>query len=1087
MADGQTLKQTLQLQILGTQQMVSAIKQLENSNRKYSEALLTTRKNQNQNRESARKLSDQGLANIQAGLVQLSTYLLNMNVKINNVFESMQKGFAKTETAMNLLKSTMGLAGETEISALGDFTKAEDTISRLAMTTEYTKAEIAGAFQSMKQDGLSLDDTLGVIGDTLQFATASGGMLSLEEAAKITTLTFKTLGGDTKNMGKNLNSLYKVTTDTSLGFDGIRESLSGLRIGAQYFAKSELREATINTFIAALMEGGESAANAGLKFKNFGGSILSMYNNLKSLDRKLQATGKLSKRSNLKNIAIQRLTGASDLDIGYINKALEKNYKSVADALKYNYAGVMRARNEYAIEQLFTIDSETGKRALKSVEDFGTDLLNRYRQIAKQKGVVEAQATLKQAFGTESGSQTIKALDLFLKKRGTSLKEYAKGINNDLGELDRAQADALKTLDKRIKLSESAESALSEAIFKHDVYARAGLDTYTELVKATGTLMTNNQTLASTTSFLGRSLQMLTGIGTNLGFMLTASATFSIALRHSMTQAGGAAKGLGATMSAFGKVFLAPTLAVVVQLTGGLFLLGVAIVAVMKYFSGAETIGEGFAIILERIKNAAKSVGGLFQAMFSKDLQGKSVKELSKQFFSLRNQIDTAQQSLLGMQKGSPVYTKQEDAIKKLEDRLNSLNSAIGTSGREGMQFMQTYGLEGLVYSLGSAMDIMRSLFMGFGRIAEGMLVPVMMSLHVIFTLVGGALNLMLMPFKFLAVIFSGASDEASVTAFALRLVGGALGILLSGMLIFKSYTFFTSMITLMGTKFKALTGSLEGAGTRLNKMSIAMNSAQNTSQKQLTFLERLKLKYDALRGKVDNYNRAVSQSTSVSDQFLTKKQALVGTLSKMNTGLAAAGAGFLTVGAGIKSFSQEGSALYGIGDALTTVGGAMLFLIPIIQLASTVMTVFGLSVAAAFGWIAGIGLAIYGLASLFSYFSDSTDTEETASLAKTAEATPIKTINQVAMSTQSTMDSLNSGNAGTYSSSPSTTQPMVNNSTSYYANTSSAGGSTQNIKENVQGNKYNISNLEIKVDSPEEVSTVLANLQADGIATGTT
>lgn len=417
MTDSQ-LTQVLNLQVMGTDRMVAAIRQVERSQRRYSESLLRTSANQDRARRSGRKLSDQGLANIQAGLVQLSTYLLNMNVKINNVFDSMQKGFGKTETAMNLLKSTMGLAGEKDAKALETFTQAEDKINQLAMTTEYTKAEIAGAFQTMKQDSLSLNETLDVIGDTLQFATASGGMLSLKEAAEITTLTFKTLGGETKNMGRNLNSLYKATTDTGLGFDGIREALSGLRVGARYFAQSELREATVTTFIAALMEGGESAANAGLKFKNFGKSIIDMYSNLTALDRKLQQTGKLSKKANLKNLAIQRLTGAAELDIKIINKALGESYKSIGDALKKNYAGVMRVRNQYAIGQLFTVGKD-GKVALKSVEQFGTDLLKRYRDMVKSgpKGLVEAEATLKQAFGTEAGTQAIKALDIFLKEK----------------------------------------------------------------------------------------------------------------------------------------------------------------------------------------------------------------------------------------------------------------------------------------------------------------------------------------------------------------------------------------------------------------------------------------------------------------------------------------------------------------------------------------------------------------------------------------------------------------------------------------------------------------------------------------------
>ena len=101
---------------------------------------------------------------------------------------------------------------------------------------------------------------------------------------------------------------------------------------------------------------------------------------------------------------------------------------------------------------------------------------------------------------------------------------------------------------------------------------------------------------------LGRAAQVFTNIGTNVGFALTAMATFSMALVHAKRQAavtGTAVKGLSGTLRAFNKIFLTPALGVTVQMAGGLFVLGVALVGVMKYFSGAKTIGEGFHIILD--------------------------------------------------------------------------------------------------------------------------------------------------------------------------------------------------------------------------------------------------------------------------------------------------------------------------------------------------------------------------------------------------------------------------------------------------------------------------------------------------------
>lgn len=1092
MTDSQ-LTQVLNLQVMGTDRMVAAIRQVERSQRRYSESLLRTSANQDRARRSGRKLSDQGLANIQAGLVQLSTYLLNMNVKINNVFDSMQKGFGKTETAMNLLKSTMGLAGEKDAKALETFTQAEASINQLAMTTEYTKAEIAGAFQTMKQDGLSLNDTLGVIGDTLQFATASGGILSLEEAAKITTLTFKTLGGDTKAMGKNLNSLYKVTTDTGLGFDGIREALSGLRIGAQSFAKSELREATINTFIAALMEGGESAANAGLKFKNFGGSILDMYNNLTSLDRKLQETGKLSKRANLKNLAIQRLTGASDLKIGELNKHFKKKYKSVEDALKKNYAGVMQVRNRYAISQLFTRDEKTGKLALKSAEDFGTDLLNKYRDIAKKKNVVAAQATLKQAFGTDAGSQTIKALDLFLKKRGTSLKEYAKGVNQDLGELDKAQADALKTLEKRIKLSESAEDALSEAIFKHDVYARAGLDTYTELVKATGTLMKNNESLASTTSFLGRSLQLLTGVGTNLGFMLTAAATFSIALKHAQTNVAGTTKSLGSTMRAFGKMFLAPTLTVVIQLAGGLFILGVMVVATMKYFSEAETMGEGFRVVLDKIKASAKALGGMFQLMFDKRMSGKRLADFIKENNRLRLSYEDQQIALMqaeqGLGKNSQEYKDAASKLADLNKQLEKQNSLLTISGREGLEALSDkYDMKKTSYALASGLDMLRDIFTGFGRIAEGMIVPVMASLTIVFTLLKGVVGAILIPFKILAFIFTGASDEASLLSHSLRIVGFALGMLISGFLIFKTFTFFTSMITLIGTKFKGMRAAVESTSTSLNKMNVAIKSHDLSAKRQLTLLEKLKLRYQALRGQVDNYNRSVIQSKSASQSFTEQKNKLAGALSSGAGAAMGLAGGLLLIGEGMKNFSDESSWIYGVGDQLSKWGGIILMITPLIQMLTFAMTTLELSFAAAFGWIALIVVGIIALATalkgIYNWWKGK-DTKEEAESGKGTNSvqslgTPFNPKNRLAAAT---------GATGADMFKQPTTTPVIGGNTSNYV--SNGGFTTQQTKrvDRYTENQYNIRQFTLNATGNVDTDEVFNSLKqlSPGMSTADT
>ena len=67
---------------------------------------------------AAGKLSDQGLANIQAGLVQLSTYLMIFNQGLNNTFDKALNRFKEADLALNRMRITMGLTGENSVDML---------------------------------------------------------------------------------------------------------------------------------------------------------------------------------------------------------------------------------------------------------------------------------------------------------------------------------------------------------------------------------------------------------------------------------------------------------------------------------------------------------------------------------------------------------------------------------------------------------------------------------------------------------------------------------------------------------------------------------------------------------------------------------------------------------------------------------------------------------------------------------------------------------------------------------------------------------------------------------------------------------
>ena len=1090
-----TVNQLLQLKITGTNDVVNAINRVVKSQDRYAKALLRTSKQQKNTQKTSKQLSDQGLANIQAGLVQLSTYLLNMNVKINNVFDSMQKGFAKTETSMNILKTTMGLATKTSEEDLRPFTEASSKISQLALTTEYTKSEIADAFSQMKRDGLSYKDAISVIDKTLQFATASAGLVSLKEASEITTLTFKTLGGDTKDMGKNLNKLFKITQDSSLGVDGLREALSGLRSVSKSFGDSELKESTLLTFLGALMEQGESAANAGLKLKNFGEATTGMYKNLSALQNKM-AVGSATRKVNAKNLAILRLAGVFNtkeaLDLvntsyeevkGKITAKIDGTFTSVEAAVKKNFRKYMPMLNKFAISKLYTV-GEDGKASLKSIEDFGESVLTMYKKIKEEQGPLVATTTLSSAFGTEAGSATIKAIQSYLKRRDNiGLTDYAEDINTNLNELGNAQADALKTLEKRIKLSESAESALSEAIFKHDVYAKAGLDTYTELVKATGLLMTNNESLASTTSFLGRGLQLLTGVGTNLGFMLTAAATFSIGLGHAQKTVGNTTRGLGATLGSFGKVFLMPTVAVVAQLAGGLAILGLGVVAVMKYFSDGKSIGEGFGIVLDRVQASAKALGGMFQMMFSDKLAGSSISDKIKEFYGLRKQMTELEGNLqnAGTDDEKTQLKKQKQALYKQQAELNKM---LGESGRSGLEMLEAYHLESVSGSLAHVMDTFRSLGNIFSNVAEGMLIPIVGSLGIVFSVLKVAVQTLLVPFEFLAYLFGGANDQASATTAVLKGFGVVLGMIVSTFLIFKTFSFLGSTLTLIGTKFQGLNAKIVSTKGRYDQLTAAintnsqqqtLNNQQPLPAKQLTFLETLKLKYQALTGQIKDYNGAVRKSTSIADKFNEKKKALKDTFTGLSVGVGVAGGGLMAIGSLMSNLGFEESA-----NSVNKLGMFLLALAPIITLITTLMTALGITTWAAFGWlILGLGAVVglgYGISSLVS-------DDKTTSAVSTTEKITTPTVLASNMVTGS--------NPGSTGSGPFQTPyaPPVANANNGFVSQVSTPSSSQRIEKNVEKEVVIHSlNMTINTDNADEIIDVFSNIQGgSSFATGQT
>jgi len=273
------LTQVINLRIQGTRQVSNDIRSVTNAIDRLTTAFNRSSNSQKSHQKQT-KTSQQGLSNIQAGLVQLSTWLLNANVRINNLFDNMTKRFVESETAVNQLKITMGLAGESAsdpmfMARFAEFDRFKSKIDELAMTTEYTKKEVADAFTDLVQSGRKGTEAMAMLHSTLQLATASGGKLDLGKAVNIATLTLGTLGGSVEDVRDNLNMLLKTSQKTKIGFKDLEQVLGGLRASYSKFSETKgvSREAELMALASATRFMGLSGAEAAQKVDQFSRSI----------------------------------------------------------------------------------------------------------------------------------------------------------------------------------------------------------------------------------------------------------------------------------------------------------------------------------------------------------------------------------------------------------------------------------------------------------------------------------------------------------------------------------------------------------------------------------------------------------------------------------------------------------------------------------------------------------------------------------------------------------------------------------------------------------------------------------------------
>ena len=364
--------------------------------------------------------------------------------------------------------------------------------------------------------------------------------------------------------------------------------------------------------------------------------------------------------------------------------------------------------------------------------------------------------------------------------------------------------------------------------------------------------------------------------------MLTAAATFSIGLSHAQKVAGVSTKGLGAVLGSFHKVFLAPTLSVVLTLGGAFILAGLGLVAFMQHISGADSIGEGFKITLQNIKDQAETLTAFLKMAFSGAGLNKGL--VTRQADIVGN-IQKLNEALVVAQTGG-----DEKAAKALQGQINDLNierqeylklvGAKTDSTIAGMSGETRDRLMGLAESA-------KAFFDGMSSLMQGVLMPLSMTIGSILSGVVFVAKIILTPFIAVISALTGMGDS-------LKIVGALIGTVFSVSLIIGVATAIKSLVTgVLGS----LTGGLGRAKVAMSEYEISLAQSQG---KAISRIDHMIAKYELLTGKVEAASARLGRNIGAE-----REGAAAARVAELNR-LRASGMDEAAVAAGMRAYDQQ-------------------------------------------------------------------------------------------------------------------------------------------------------------------------------------
>lgn len=816
--------------------VVNHVSRLERGLNSMSASLNNNSSAMSRNTRNAKRFSDQGLANIQAGLVQLSTYMMLFNQRLDNMFDKATNRFAGVDEALTQLRITMGMTGERSIDMLRGMTPKDQTLGQydlitermelLAKTTQFTNQELVKASDEFARTGRTAQESIILTDLARQLSAASAGAIDLAGAVSMVNNSIFAFGGDVSKVSVSLDRMVKASQTLNMSLPDVREGFKSLGGALSNLSnKSGDADAFFLMMLAGFKSLGKSPRESAQAIKSALNSTLTVFSRvdkafLKARDNISDALGVFGqariKRHEGRNALLSMLGLTGDM-----NAAVEKRAKELA--FKYNTAlsAPLRefARESLAREMLAGPDGQLDPRSF-------VRLLENARKNLEKTGQTETEvlSRISKAFGSQAMPVFMKALKL-VSKDASDFNLKMDGLIDSYGTLQSSADESLKSLSSKLKLAESAEDALSIAIMREDVAAKGALDTYTLLVNATSDFLSNNKKASQSIAALGRSLQFLTEIGTQLGFALVAMATFSIGATYAFRGTSMAALSLGRIMAGFYSVFLAPTLAILLKIAVASSLVSLAFVGLVRRLTGTKSVSEGMVKVFEALNEKIRIFQG-FLGLYN-DGTKISTAEMEKQV-KTSEQIERLEEKRLRIAEKLKKKGLGGDEVKGLRSQYESLTGDIANLDNQRQTFLKSFGVDSLVafknldeYSRGKVTNTAQQLsnivriISGF---VEGVIEPLGFALEATFSIVGAVANIILAPLTFLLKLFGMIDSESNLLA---QTFGFMLGVFLSFKLIVNG--------VLGGLLYlRTSLGGMFNAALRARQSIMALNTEMN-------------------------------------------------------------------------------------------------------------------------------------------------------------------------------------------------------------------------------------------------------------------